>query len=243
VVLPLSFLFRHKPEQYGHSLNGQAEDLAAYGNDSGLLQAVESDVRAKQVFKKGIFWQLALPFTYHTLAVSTVVTHVMPYLSSVGVNRESSSFVATAIPLMSIVGRLGLGWLGDKFDKRLVAMGSFASMGFGLLCFGYASATNAWLFVPFLALFGIGYGGGNALRPSMAREYFGRASFGTILGLLIGIGGAGVLLGPTVAGWVYDNWGSYQTIWFLLAGLAIVAIVTILTIPTIQSTIRPGDEA
>lgn len=242
IILPLSLFFRHKPEQYGYFPDGQLEDPVTYRNDSGLSQPVEVDVKAKQALKRGTFWRLALSFMYHVMVVSTIITHVMPYLSSIGVSRSTSSLVATAIPLMSIPGRLGFGWLGDKFDRRLVATGGFALVGFGLLCFGYASTTTL-LLVPFLILYGIGYGGINAMRPSLAREYFGRTNFGTIFGLIVGIGAIGGIIGPTLAGWAYDNWGTYQGIWFLLAGLAVVALISVLTMPPVRNAVELGDKA
>jgi MFS family permease len=157
---------------------------------------------------------------------------VMPYLSSVGIARSRSSLIATAIPLTSVVGRLGLGSLGDRFDRRRVAACAYALTGLGILCFAFAPAGGTWLLVSFLVLFGIGYGGNNALRPSMTREYFGRTSFGTIFGLVIGINMLGNFAGPPAAGWVFDTWGSYQSIWWVLAGLAPAAMVTVLTIPS-----------
>jgi len=138
--------------------------------------------------------------------------------------------MATAMPIMSIGGRLGLGWLGDKIDRRRVAAGAFAMMVFGLLCFAYASAVGTWLLVPFLILFGMGYGGGIVLRPSLLREFFGRTYFGSVFGLIIGINMIGNIIGPPLAGWVYDNWGSYQQIWFVFAGLAAAALISMLTI-------------
>lgn len=242
IVLPLSLLFRHKPEQYGYLPDGETESLQTYSGGPGLLRPVEVEVKVKQALKSGAFWRLALAFMYHMMVVSAAVTHVMPYLSSVGVSRSVSTLVATAIPLMSIFGRLGFGWLGDKFDRRLVATASFAMMGCGVLFFGYAS-TSIWVLVPFLVLFGIGYGGNNALRPSLGREFFGRANFGTIFGLIVGIGGMGGIIGPTLAGWAYDNWGSYQIIWFLFASLALVALIAVLTIKPVRNAVEPDDKA
>jgi len=233
IVLPLSLLFRHKPEQYGYSPDGQREPVA-YDNSLNVTKAVEISVGVKEAIKSGTFWRLALSFTYHMMVISATFTHVMPYLSSIGVARSLSSLVAAGIPLTSIGGRLGLGWLGDKIDRRVVATASFAVMGSGLLCFGYASAAGTRLLVAFLVLFGIGYGGANTLKPSLVREYFGRGSFGKIFGLMMGVGALGGIVGPTLAGWVYDNWGSYQSIWFVFAGLAIVAVISVLTIPPVS---------
>ena len=228
-VLPLSLVFRHKPEQYGYLPDGQVETPTASDNGTAISNAVEVNVNAKQALLSSTFWSLALAFTCHVMLVTTVVTHVMPYLSSVGVIRSMSSLVATAIPLMSIGGRLGLGWLGDKINRRLVLAGALAMMGLGVFCFGFAPLAGFWLLVPFLILFSIGYGGCNALRPSLTREYFGRTSFGSVFGVLIGINMLGALIGPPLAGWAYDNWGSYQGIWFILSVLPIAATVSVLT--------------
>jgi len=243
IILPLSLLFRHRPEQYGYFPDGQKQDSVAYHNESGPRQVVEVEVRPKQALKSGTFWRLALSRMYHMLAVMAIITHVMPYLSSIGISRSQSSLVATVIPLMSIFGRLGFGWLGDKLNRRLVAATSFIMIGSGIFCFAYASTMSIWLLAPFLVLLGIGYGGVNALLPSLGREYFGRTNFGSIYGLMEGIGAIGAIIGPTLAGWAYDNWGSYQTIWLLLAGLAIVAIILIFTITPIRNVTELDNKA
>ena len=76
------------------------------------------------------------------------------------------------------------------------------------------------------------------MRASLTREYFGRANFGAVFGFVIGINMLGGIIGPTVAGWVYDNWGSYQGIWLILACLTIAAIILLLTISPTSKTDR-----
>lgn len=239
IILPLSLLFRHKPEQYGYLPDGQVEGLLSSDNGLMLLQTDKLDIKAGQALKSSTFWRMALAFIYLLIAVAAMITHVMPYLSSIGITKSVSSLVATVIPLMSIGGRLGLGWLGDKFNKRLVVAATFSMMGLGLLCFGYVSGGGTWLLVPCIVLFGIGYGGCIALRASLAREYFGRRSFGTIFGFIIGINMLGSITGPPLAGWVFDNWGSYQGIWFIFAGLSIAPLILVLTIPPAKTANIP----
>ena len=235
MVLPLSLLFRHKPEQYGYLPDGQVKSSVTFDDGPSLSQAVEVGVKAKQVLRGRTFWHIALAFTFHTMLISATATHIMPYLSSIGVTRARSGLVATAMPLISISGRIGLGWLGDKLNRRQITMGAFAMMSLGMFCFGYASNAGIWLLAPFLLLFGIGYGGTNVLRAALAREYFGRTNFGTIFGLIVGISMLGSIVGPPLAGWVYDNWGSYQDIWFVFAGLAVVSLISISTIPAART--------
>lgn len=241
MILPLSLLFRHKPEQYGYFPDGQKQGTVVDPDDSGPTQVVEVEVKVRQALKGGAFWRLALSRMYHMMAITAIITHVMPYLSSVGISRSQSSLVATAIPLVSIFGRLSFGWLGDKFGNRLVAVAGFIMMGSGILCFAYTSTMSIWLLVPFLVLMGIGYGGSNVVLPSLGREHFGRTNFGSIYGIMEGIGTIGGIIGPAMAGWAYDNWGSYQVIWLLLAGLAVVAIILVSTVTPVRKAITTGE--
>jgi MFS family permease len=239
MILPLSLVFRHKPEQYGYLPDGQVGDQTTFSDSMDFSQAdknVEANFTTKQALKSTIFWRMAMVFTVHAMLVNTIIIHVMPYLSSIGILRDQSSLVATAIPLTSIIGRLGLGMLGDKIAKKLVAAGSLVMMSLGLFFFGYAAIAGIWLMVPFIILFGIGYGGLNVMRPSLVREHFGRSNFGKIFGTVIGINMLGSVAGPPLAGWVYDNYGSYQGIWFIFCVLAILSIIFVLTIRPIITT-------
>jgi sugar phosphate permease len=242
VCLPLSFLVRHKPEQYGYQPDGETEDAVVPNASSAQTETAEVSVGTRQALKSRTFWHIALALLCQVMILSTVVTHVMPYLSSIAIPRARSSLIAMAIPLTSISGRLGLGWLGDRFDKRRMMAAAFAMLCGGLLCFAFASPGATWLLVLFLVLFGIGYGGNNTLRGSVIREFFGRSNFGAIHGLVIGIMMIGSITGPPLAGWVFDKWGSYQPIWFAFTSLAVAAIVLAVTTPQMGATVKPVDK-
>ena len=243
VTVPaLSLLFRHKPEQSGHLPDGQAENPATFDNGSSPPPIVEASVKGTQALKSSTFWHIALAFMFYSMIVTAAITHVMPYLSSIGIARSTSSLVATSMPLTSIGGRLSFGWIGDKLEKKWLAAGGFAMMSLGMLCFSYVSSIGIWLLVPFIVLFGIGYGGSNVLRLSLTREYFGITSFGTIFGSIIGVNMLGGLIGPPLAGWVFDNWHSYQGIWLVFAGVSVAALISVLTIRPVRATFKPTNK-
>jgi len=173
---------------------------------------------------------------------SAVVTHVMPYLSSIGIARRTASLVAMAVPLASISGRLGFGWLGDIFNKKRLSAIGFALMSFGLLFFALVPDGGMWLLVPFLILFGTGWGANVTMRPALLREYFGRRQFGTIHGFSVGILMLGVMAGAPLAGWAFDEWGSYQGIWLIFAGVGVASLVTMLTTPSLDGKIQLADK-
>jgi MFS family permease len=240
VILPLSLLVRHKPEQYGYLPDGEMSMEPEPVVDEGLTSApgIEVDIGVKQAVKSSAFWHLALGLMCHMFGVTAVIVHVMPYLSTIGIARSTSSLVASGLSLTSILGRFSFGWFGDRYDKRRVT-----ALGYGLLClstllFGFVDAVGAWLLVPFLILFGVGFGGPVPVLPAMLREYFGRARLGTIFGLASGVGAIGLAVGAPLAGWIYDSLGSYQVAWFAFTGVVVVGMVSMLTAPSV-GTITP----
>ena len=102
-----------------------------------------------------------------------VIIHVMAYLSSGGIPRVSAGIVAGAIPLFSIIAG-------------------------GMLAFCYVEVM--WVALLFLLLSSPGYGGGLLLRGATLRQYFGRDSIGTLLGITMGSASIGGIIGPTFAG-------------------------------------------
>jgi len=234
IVLPLSLVFRHRPEQYGYFPDGHKEVPVTPDINATSPRTTEFSIRASQALRSITFWRIAATFMVHAMVVSTVITHVMPYLSSIGISRSRAGLVAMALPIMSVGGRLGSGWLGDKFDRRRIVATAFAMVTAGLLFFGYAPAAGFWMLVPSIFLFGVGYGGSTAVRPSIVSEYFGRANFGTVFGLIVGINAIGAIIGPPLAGWVYDTWGSYQGVWLAYAGLAVAAVLLIFNISRVK---------
>jgi len=231
ILVPLSLLFRHKPEQYGYLPDGDLNRKLPTSEGQSATQGNESNIRVKQVLRSSAFWHIAMGFMCHILVMNAVITHVMPYLSSIGFTRSFSSLMASAIPATSIVGRLGFGWLGDKFDKRRIAALGFVLASLGLLSFGYVATAGAWLLVPSLVIIGLGYGGPVPMMPALVREYFGRVRLATTLGLVMGVAALGSMVGPPLAGLAFDRLGSYQVAWFGLAGLVVAGMVSLLTTP------------
>jgi sugar phosphate permease len=217
--LPLSFVIRDRPEKYGYLLDGE---VSSEPIPSTEMKDEGVEISLGDALRKRAFWYLNTAEAIRMLTVSAVITHVIPYLSSVGIARATAGIIAGAIPLFSVIGRFGFGWMGDVFDKRHVMAMTFAIVSLGMLAFFYVRAI--WVVIPFLLIFSPGYGGGVVLRGAILREYFGRDSFGKILGVTYGFSAIGGILGPTLAGWAFDTLGKYHIVWLAFCGLNALAI-------------------
>jgi len=223
--IPLSLVVRDRPEHYGYHPDGEASLPYVEGQE---IRDKGVEIGLREALKMRSFLYLNIVEAVRMMTVVAVITHVMPYLSSLGIPRETGGIIAGAIPLLSIIGRFGLGWLGDVFDKRYVMALATAFIGLGSLAFSYMHVR--WAIVPFLLLFPLGFGGCVILRGSILREYFGRDSFGKMIGVTFGSSSVGGIIGPTLAGWVFDTVGSYQPIWLVFCGFSGLAAVLVLRI-------------
>jgi len=225
IVLPLAMLLRHKPQQYGYLPDGNKTSVSTSTVNKAAAEVREYGISIRRAVRTRTFWLLAVTFVCQHAMVSTAVTHVMPYLTDVGMTTTIASVGASGIPLASIVGRMGFGSLGDRINRKKLMMLMFAMIFVGLLAFQMAGQYAIAGVIGFLAFFGIGYGGYNAIRPAFTREVFGTKQYGTIFGCLIGMGMIGMIAGPYVAGRLYDIQGSYQNVWLIFAVIAIVALI------------------
>ena len=229
--IPLSLIVRDRPEQLGLSPDGPLTESSTT-SDHG--ESLEKKKRAfLEMIKKRSFLYLNIAETVRMMTVTAVVTHLMPYLSSIGIPRATSGAVAAALPLVSIVGRFGFGWWGDRFDKRIVLATTFFLMSAGVFAFCYVQ--SFWVLLLFILLFAPGFGGSMVLRGAILQEYYGMASFGKMLGIVLGSASIGGIIGPTLAGWAFDTLGSYTSVWYGLCGISGVAIFLIMKIKPIVS--------
>lgn len=233
---PLSFVMRHRPEDHGLLPDGDHLDSKqtdpARSAARGVAKAersLEVDVGAREALRSRAFWFIALSATLTMTAQSAVMVHVIPHIVSLGMPSTLAAIVVAVLTVGSIVGRIGFGWLGDRFQKRYVMAACFALQMAGLAVM--ASATEPWHLIPFLILYAPSYGGAIPLRPAVVGEYFGRKSFGAIQGLTMGCSSLGAMLGPIVAGAMYDLFGSYRLAFWILAVVAVSSAPAILALP------------
>jgi MFS family permease len=222
IGIPLSFVIRNRPEQYGYLPDGETSETIG---KTQQIQDKGTEIGLRQALKMRTFLYLNLAEAARMMALMAVLTHVMPYLGSLGMPRSTAGAVAGAIPLIGIIGRFGFGWLADNFDKRLVMAAALSLIGLGTLAFSYVHV--GWVIIPFLVMFPLGHGGTMVLRGAILREYFGRNAFGKMIGIIMGSASIGGIVGPTLAGWFYDKWGNYRLSWFvffiiLVAGVALI---------------------
>jgi len=225
IGIPLTFVIRNSPEEYGYVPDGISPEPSEQATG---IREQSGEVAFKSAVKTSTYVYLNMAEIIRMMTLSAVVTHIMPYLGSVGISRTSAGLAAAGIPLMSIFGRFGFGWFGDLVKKKYLMAAAYGLMSLGILALSFAPAHG--IIYVFLIFFSTGFGGLAVLRSAILREYYGRYSFGKLMGITMGFAALGGIVGPTVAGWGFDRLGSYVHVWRALCVLAGIAIFLVLSV-------------
>ncbi len=228
IGLPLSIVFRTKPEEYGMVPDGKAAKQSSSKYNTGHDKP---DVEVKEALRKPAFWLMGAAQMLQMAAISTRTIHVMPYLVSIGIARTTAGLVASAVPLVSLGARLLFGWLADVFPKRYVAATSMALSSLGLFIFSQISDDSLVLIITFVIIFGISLGGVLPLRAPLIQEYFGTKKFGSIFGLTRFFTTIGIVVAPPIAGYIFDTRGEYYPTWIIMSGLTLLGAILMLVMP------------
>jgi MFS family permease len=226
--IPLAFVYRSRPEDYGLLPDGKPRDDS--GSDSPA-ETKDFDIDVRTALRMRAFWQIGTASAIQVGVVMMVVTHVMPYLVSIGIERRTAGTVAMLTPLVSLVARFPFGYLADLFTKRYVMALSIGLKGVGLFFFWLVGRGSMGLLPLFVILFGLGSGGMTPLRTPIIREYFGIKCFGTIFGIASVFNTIAMVASPPLGGWVFDRIGNYQPVWLASSVFALAGVILMITTP------------
>ena len=223
--LPLARVIRHSPETYGLRPDGaKPEDELRPVLASVALPANESDFTPREALRTPAFWFISLGHGTAMLVVSALTVHLIPHLTEgLGFSLSAAAAIVSLLTGTMMVGTLLGGYLGDHFSKRLVA--SLAMFGHATALLLLAWAHSLLPVILFAVMQGMAHGTRGVLMQPMRADYFGRTSFGKIVGFSNMIVMWGNIGGPVFAGIMADQLGSYRLGFTVLAILSALGSV------------------
>jgi len=225
-IILVGFL-RNRPEDIGSTPDGLPEDEPQGTSTNFHISNIASntphrDYSLREALSNHSFWILIYVSAALLFSVNMLVTHVMPYLEDVGYIRSLAGIVAMMIPVMSIAGRLGVGWASDFINSKTILIAGVICQAVGVLLF--LNAQLSFMLIPFVILFGIAYGGNMVIRLKILSNYYGKGQIGSIAGFLMSFTHIGAFFGPLLAGFVFDAGASYSIAWIVNIALLMISI-------------------
>lgn len=144
--------------------------------------------------------------------------HISAAARDAGVPEAQAVGLVGLIGVGSLVGRFAIGWLADKIGRVKTLMLMQCLMGMSYLV--WAGAQDRWTFAVFALWFGLSYGSIVSLLPAICMDLFGGRAVAAIIGTLYTGAALGNLLGPVLAGKVFDITGQYHWVIWITLGIA-----------------------
>jgi len=181
------------------------------------------------VLKNRNFYLLALGSMCSIGAVGGTSQHLKLYLRDLQFSQTEAARTISFVLLSSLAGRLLMGWLADRFQRKHVM----------LLIYFIVALSIPILLMPefpgriyiFAVCFGIGLGGDYMIIPLMAGDLFGVQYLGRVMGIILTADGLAEALSPLAVGLLYDASKSYAGGFSLLIGLALLGALGVALLP------------
>jgi sugar phosphate permease len=129
----------------------------------------------------------------------------------------------------SVIGRLVMGWLADRWPKKHVMFLIYTIVALSIPLLVYAPSTTTLKLCAFL--FGVGLGGDYMIIPLMAAELYGVAILGRVMGIVLTADSVSESLVPMLVASMRDATGSYASGFTVLVALAALGAVAVAMLP------------
>jgi MFS family permease len=232
IGIPLGLGVRPSPESMGLFPDGDApkadvnRDESA--GESNAKAAFSSDPTLREAIKGGVFWLFVISMTVRTAVYSTITVHFIPLMVWKGQTQEYAAFLLGGFAFLNWAAHFVIGFIADHVNRPKLLAGCMVAAASGLLALIWGSGVwPLWLFAILFTTIDASF----PIVWATIGDFFGRKSFATIRGTMSFFYAWGSVIGPVIAGALYDREQNYlSTLWGLSAIMLLGALLTALLI-------------
>ncbi len=238
LVIPAAAIIRSRPEDMGLQPYGAGviETGSARGGSrlAGAAGSQRREYSATQALVTLSFWALTVGAALRTVPSDVLVINQIPILIWKGVAEERTSTYLSITYFATIPARFGMGLAAAWASPRWLLSGAMAVVA---LCSVAALLLDGDAVAWCLILSSATGQGVSSLAWITVGEYFGRRSFGTLVGVMTLFYGVSGPIVPAAAGWVFDRTGSFVPVLVAVGALQVISVSAFLLAK------RPGNPA
>ena len=237
IGIPVVLVLRRRPEDYGLRPDGDSDTSVAQPNLAQRMrqQPREVSVGMRDAVRQRAFWQIVIAVSIGELVAMTNLFH-LPALLEYKIDLWLASIAAGAVAIGDVLGRITVGAIGDRYRVKILLASALAIQTIGVVSLVLTRSNILgidWGLFPlpfFVFCSGFGFGSSIPLRLSILAEYFGRRSYGTLVGVTSSISSVWVTCGLLFVGFMLDLTGSYRPGYAILVFLLLPAIPLMLSL-------------
>ena len=211
ILLPLCIWFRNRPEDMGLLPDGATRPPTTGGR--GQTRRETRDYTVREALRTRAYWLLLLGAGLRQTATLGILVSLFPILvDDKGMSTQMAANLIGAMSAINFVSRLIMGYMGDRVSKQAIMAVSLFVEGVGYLFLwqgDWQTAIGITLVLGFVVCEGMMDGAGVIVWAALG-EYYGRTRFATLRGYITFAYAWALVASPVYAGWVYDQFGSYN---------------------------------
>ena len=176
----------------------------------------------KEAFGHRSYLFLMAGFFVCGFQITLVATHVPKYVIERGLDDWTGPAILSLIGLFNIFGTLTMGYLADKYSKKILLSGLYFLRGIIIILFLFLPSSN-YLAIGFGICFGFLWLATIPATFGIVAQVFGTRYLSMLSGLIFFSHQLGSFSGAYLGGYFFDNFGSYDYAWYLSIALSFFA--------------------
>ena len=176
----------------------------------------------KEAFGHKSYLFLMAGFFVCGFQITLVATHVPKYVIERGLDGWTGPAILSLIGLFNIFGTLTMGYLADKYSKKILLSGLYFFRGIIIILFLFLPSSN-YLAIGFGICFGFLWLATIPATFGIVAQVFGTRYLSMLSGLIFLSHQLGSFSGAYLGGYFFDNFGSYNYAWYLSIALSFFA--------------------
>ena len=176
----------------------------------------------KESFAHKGFRLLVIGFFVCGFQITLIATHVPRYVQDKGLAYWTGMAILALIGFFNIIGTLIMGYLGDKYSKKILLSGLYFLRGITLILFIFLPPSNLSA-VLFGTTFGLLWLATVPATNGIVGQIFGTKNLTLLFGIVFLNHQFGSFLGAYLGGFFYDQFGSFDYAWYLAIILSFIA--------------------
>jgi len=165
------------------------------------------------------FLGITFVVTVAMVSFQAISVHFTPHAIDEGISAASAAAALGLMGGFSIPGRLISGPVSDVLGWRKTLALALFGIALSLIWLLFLGA--AWMLYAFAFCYGICHGIRVPAQMGILEETFGLSSLGQLIGISTAIGQVCGAMAPYVAGFIYDQTGSYSIVFYVLMAMLI----------------------
>jgi MFS family permease len=220
IGLPLCLTIRRSPEGMGLLPDGDVPVREAGKDNTEDRSQREVDVTVREALRSFAFWGSVLAAGIRNGSYHAIAVHFVPLMVWKGLSQPQAALLLSVYAFLGMAFTLIFGWLADRANKpRMTGLILFAAAG---AMFLPILGDSLWV----LCLFTIFFAAVETTFPlgwAVVGDLFGRKHYAMIRGYMTLFYTWGGVLGPVIAGAIFDRWHTYEPLLWSLVVVFMVA--------------------